>query len=373
MQDNESFVGPSQVPSKEGIRNCDWTALEGGDGFYVVFDPADRDVFYAESQEGFIHRINLRTGEKRDLRPEAAEGQERYRFHWNAPLIGSHHQAGVLYLAGNRVFRLTDKAEHYKVISPDLTRNEPGKIAAAGSGAENYGVIYSLAESPVKAGLLWAGTDDGRLWVTQNDGGNWTELTAKLPEPERGQWIVRIEPGAKDAKVAYVVTNAYRSGDDRPFILRTADLGQTWQSVVGQGLPPNDPVEVVREDPVNSNLLYAGTHFGLFASFDAGAHWLRVGDLPNVRVDDLQIHPRTRRSRHRDPRPEHRDSGRHAALPRADAGGDGETRPSFHDRASPRILFALWFRGLERERRLSRRESAGGRLAHLLGKRVHRR
>ena len=91
LQDNESFVGPSQVPSKEGIRNCDWTALEGGDGFYVVFDPTDRDIFYAESQEGFIHRINLRTGERRDLRPEAAEGQERYRFHWNAPLIGSRH------------------------------------------------------------------------------------------------------------------------------------------------------------------------------------------------------------------------------------------------------------------------------------------
>ena len=293
LQDNESFVGPSQVPSKEGIRNCDWTALEGGDGFYVVFDPSDRDVFYAESQEGFIHRINLRTGERRDLRPEAAEGQERYRFHWNAPLIGSRLQPGVLYLAGNRVFRLTDKAERYKVISPDLTRNEPGKIDAAGSGAENYGVVYSLAESPVKAGLLWAGTDDGRLWVTQNDGDNWTELTAKLPEPERGQWVVRIEPGAKDAKVAYVVTNAYRSGDDRPFILRTADMGQTWQSVVGQGLPPNDPVEVVREDPVNSNLLYAGTHFGLFASVDRGGQWVRIGDLPNVRVDDVRIQPRT--------------------------------------------------------------------------------
>jgi photosystem II stability/assembly factor-like uncharacterized protein len=293
LQDNESFVGPSQVQSKEGIRNSDWTALEGGDGFYVVFDSKDPDVFYAESQEGFIHRINLRTGEKRDLRPEAAEGQERYRFHWNAPLIGSHHQPGVLYLAGNRVFRLTDKAEQFNVISPDLTRHDPGKINTSGSGAENYGVIYSLAESPLKAGLLWAGTDDGRLWLTQNDGGNWTELTEKLPEPARGQWITRIEPGAKDPKVAYVVTNAYRSGDDRPFILRTADLGQSWKSVVGEGLPPNDPVEVLREDPVNSNLLYAGTHFGLFASFDGGGHWLRIGALPNVRVDDLQIHPRT--------------------------------------------------------------------------------
>jgi photosystem II stability/assembly factor-like uncharacterized protein len=293
LQDNESFVGPSQVATKEGIRNSDWLPLEGGDGFYVVFDPSDHDVFYAESQEGFIHRINLRNGEMRSLRPEAAEGQERYRFHWNAPLIGSRHQPGVIYLAGNHVFRLTNKAEHFEVISPDLTRNEPGKISAAGSGAENYGVVYSLGESPMKAGLLWAGTDDGRLWVTQNDGKNWNELTAKLPEPARGQWIVRIEPGAKDSKVAYVVTNAYRSGDDRPSILRTADLGETWQNVVGEGLPPNDPVEVVREDPVNQNLLYAGTHFGLFASFDAGRHWVRVGDLPNVRVDDLQIHPRT--------------------------------------------------------------------------------
>jgi photosystem II stability/assembly factor-like uncharacterized protein len=293
LQDHASFVGPSQVPSKEGIRNSDWIALEGGDGFYVVFDPTDRDVFYAESQEGFIHRINLRTGEKRDLRPEAAEGQERYRFHWNAPLIGSRHQPGVAYLAGNHVFRLTDKGEHFQVISPDLTRNEPGKTDAAGSGAENYGVVYSLGESPVKPGLLWAGTDDGRLWLTQNDGANWTELTEKLPEPVRGQWIVRVEPGAKDARVAYVVTNAYRSGDDRPFILRTADLGATWQSVTGEGIPPNDPVEVVREDPVNSKLLYAGTHFGLFASFDGGGHWERIGDLPNVRVDDLQIHPRT--------------------------------------------------------------------------------
>ena len=293
LQDNESFAGPSQVPSKEGIRNSDWLALSGGDGFYVVFDSADRDIFYAESQEGFVHRFNSRTGELRELRPEPAEGQERYRFHWNAPLIGSRHKPGVLYLAGNRVFRLTNQGEHFQLISPDLTRNDPARINTTGSGAENFSVIYSLAESPVKAGLLWAGTDDGRLWVTENDGGNWTELTANVPEPTRGQWIVRVEPGAKDSKVAYLVTNAYRSRDDRPTILRTADLGKTWQSVVGAGLPPNDPVEVVREDPVNSNLLYAGTHFGLFVSLDQGARWVRIGALPNVRVDDLQIHPRT--------------------------------------------------------------------------------
>ncbi|MFL6515402.1 MAG: WD40/YVTN/BNR-like repeat-containing protein [Chthoniobacterales bacterium] len=292
LQDNENWVGPSGVQSKEGIQNSDWTALAGGDGFYVLFDPTDHDTFYAESQEGEIHRINLRNGELRRLRPQPAEGQPRYRFHWNSPMVMSKHNPGVIYLGGNCVFKLTDRAEKSSVISPDLTHNDPAKTVAVGSGAENYGVVFSLAESPKRAGLLWAGTDDGRLWLTENDGGKWTELTANLPEPARGQWIVRIEPGGQDPNVAYVVTNAYRTGDDRPMVLRTADLGKTWQSIVGD-LPANTPLEVVREDPVNPKLLYAGAHFGIFASFDLGTHWVRIGDVPAVRVDDLQIHPRT--------------------------------------------------------------------------------
>jgi photosystem II stability/assembly factor-like uncharacterized protein len=292
LQDNENWVGPSGVQSKEGIRNCDWTALAGGDGFYVLFDPTDPDTFYAESQEGEVHRINLRNGELRRLRPQPPEGQPRYRFHWNSPMIMSRHKPGVIYLGGNCVFRLIDRAEKYSVISPDLTRNDPTRTNSVGSGAENYGVVFSLAESPKRAGLLWAGTDDGRLWVTENEGGKWTELTNNLPEPARGQWIVRIEPSNVDPSVAYVAVNAYRSGDDRPMILRTADLGKTWQSVTGD-LPSNNPVEVVREDPVNPKLLYAGTHFGVFASFDQGTHWVRIGDVPSVRVDDVQIHPRS--------------------------------------------------------------------------------
>ncbi|MEY2482989.1 MAG: hypothetical protein QOK24_1517 [Verrucomicrobiota bacterium] len=293
LQDNSNWVGPSGVQSKEGIRNSDWTPFTGADGFYVLFDPADRDTLYGDNQGGAVHRFNMRTGELRQLRPEAPEGQQRYRFHWNSPLVMSKHKPGVLYLGGNQVFRLTDRAERYAPISPDLTRNDPARTNASGSGAENYGVVFSLAESPVKPGLLWAGTDDGRLWVTDNDGGKWNELTANLPEPARGQWISRIEPGAKDANVAYVAVNAYRAGDDRPMIVRTADGGKSWQSVVGEGLPADAPVEVVREDPVNPRLLYAGTHFGLFASFDQGAHWMKIGDMPAVRVDDLQIHPRT--------------------------------------------------------------------------------
>ncbi|PZR75662.1 MAG: hypothetical protein DLM73_04545 [Chthoniobacterales bacterium] len=293
LQDNCNWVGPSGVQSKEGIRNSDWIPFTGADGFYVLFDPADRDTFYGDNQGGAVHRFNMRTGELRQLKPDAPEGQPNYRFHWNSPLLMSRHKPGVLYLGGNHVFRLTDRAEHYAVISPDLSRNESARTNTSGSGAENYGVVFSLAESPVKPGLLWAGTDDGRLWVTDNDGGKWTELTANLPEPARGQWISRIEPGAKDANVACVAVNAYRAGDDRPMIVRTGDGGKTWQSVVGEGLPPDAPVEVVREDPVNPRLLYAGTHFGLFASFDQGAHWMKLGDMPAVRVDDLQIHPRT--------------------------------------------------------------------------------
>src|SRR5438067_5433321 len=250
LQDNENWVGPSAVQGKEAIRNCDWTALAGGDGFYVLFDPTDHDTFYAESQQGEVHRINLRNGEIRRLRPEPAEGQPHYRFHWNSPMIMSRHKPGVIYLGGNCVFRLTDRMEKYSVISPDLTRNEPGHTTAAGSGAENYGVVFSLAESPKRAGLLWAGTDDGRLWITENDGGKWTELTSNLPEPAHGQWIARIEPSHLDANVAYVATNGYRAGDDRPSIWRTADRGRTWESVTGD-LPANDPVEAVREDPVN--------------------------------------------------------------------------------------------------------------------------
>ncbi len=291
LQDNCSWVGPSATNSKEGIRNADWTSLGGGDGFYVAFDAQDKDILYLDSQQGAAQRVNLRTGESKRLRPDVAEGQPSYRFHWNSPLVRSIHDPSVLYLAGNRLFRLTAKGENSTPISPDLTRNDPTRTTTEGSGAESYGVIYAFAESPRKAGTLWAGTDDGRLWVTQNEGGQWTELTNNLPEPARGVWVNRIEASAHDPNVAYVVLSAYRSGNDAPMIFRTADLGKTWQPIHGD-LPAHAPVQVVREDPVNPRLLFAGTEFGLFASFDAGSHWIKIGGLPAVPVHDLDIQKR---------------------------------------------------------------------------------
>lgn len=293
LQDNLNWVGPHRVASKDGIQNTDWTNIAGGDGFYCVFDPDDRDLLYAESQEGFVHRFNLRTGEMKLLRPNPSEGQPAFRFHWNSPLLGSRHAKGTLYLAGNRVFRLRNRGEEWATISPDLSTRDPLKTTAVGSGAENYGVVYALAESPLKAGLLWAGTDDGKLWLTEDDGGHWTDLSANLPVPARGQWISRIEPSAQDAKVAYLAVDGHRAGIYAPLVLRTADGGRTWTNLAAN-LPADAPVKVVREDPVNPALLYAGTEFGLYVSLDRGASWVKLGGLPAVAVDDLQIHPRDR-------------------------------------------------------------------------------
>ena len=293
LQDNQTWVGPSRTRTKDGIVNSDWIDLGGGDGFYCAFDAEEPHVLYAESQEGYIQRTDLGSGEIKGLRPEPQEGQVAFRFHWNSPLLASRHAKGVLYLAGNRVFKLTGKGEEWTIMSPDLTTRDPDKIAAVGSGAENYGVIYTLVESPLKAGLLWAGTDDGKVWVTEDEGGRWTDLTAKLPSAVKGEWISRIEASAHDPKVAYLAVDAHRGSGYRPLAYRTGDGGKTWQDI-SSNLPPDGPVKVIREDPGNPSLLFAGTEFGLFASLDRGGHWTTLGELPTVAVDDILVHPRDR-------------------------------------------------------------------------------
>lgn len=291
LQDNLTWVGPSATRSREGIRNADWINVYGGDGFYCFFDDENPDIVFAESQEGFVHRLNLRTGEFKLLRPNPAEGSAGYRFHWNSPLIPSRHTRRAFYLAGNRVFKHTERGDKWTVISPDLSTRDPEKTTTTGSGAENYGVVYSLAESPLKAGMLWAATDDGKVWRTVDDGATWTDLTANLPAAAKGLWMSRIEASWHDPEVAYLAVSGFRSGVFAPLAYRTEDGGRTWQSVVGD-LPADGPVKVVREDPKNPDLLYAGTEFGLFVSTDRGAHWVPLGELPTVAVDDIMIHPR---------------------------------------------------------------------------------
>jgi photosystem II stability/assembly factor-like uncharacterized protein len=291
LQDNESWVGPSNTGSKDGIRNGDWTSLSGGDGSYCVFDASDSNIVYAESQEGEIFRIDLRTAQRKVLKPQPTEGTASFRYHWNSPLFQSAHDKGVLYYGADRVFRLTDRGDAWQAISGDLSTGDLTKMTALGSGAESYGVVYALAESPIAKGLLYAGTDDGKLWKTENDGGSWTDLTANLPLAVKGLWISRIEPSAHDRLVAYVAIDGHRTGNYQPYLCRTADGGKTWQNI-GASLPEGGPVKVVREDPKNPALLFAGTEFGLWASVDRGAHWSRAGQLPTVAVDDILIHGR---------------------------------------------------------------------------------
>ena len=291
LQDNTNWSGPSRTFTKEGIRNSDWTMIGGGDGFYTVFDQDDHDIIFAESQGGTVHRFNSRTGEMRDSQPKPTEGSPAFRFQWCAPLIGSAHTKGVMYLGGNRVFKLTNRGETFEIISPDLSYNQGDKTATTGSAAENYAIVYALAESPLKPGLLFAGTDDGRLWYTSNEGKAWTELTDKIPTEVRGKWVGRIEPSHFDADSAYIVFTSYRAGDDAPHVYRMSKLGVEWTPVNGD-LPTTTPGIVLREDPINRDLLYLGTEFGLYTSFNAGRNWVKFGGLPAVRVDDLQFHPR---------------------------------------------------------------------------------
>jgi photosystem II stability/assembly factor-like uncharacterized protein len=291
LQDNLNWVGPSATHTKDGIVNEDWINIQGGDGFYCMFDPTDPDIVYAESQGGSAHRMNLKSGAVKFLQPQPAEGQAAFRFNWDSPFIQSLHDPNTMYLAGNRVFALTDHGENWRAISPDLSTNNVDRITTTGSGAETYGVVFALAESPVKAGMLWAGTDDGKLWVTEDGGTRWTDLTASLPAEARNQWIARIEPGHKDAKVAYLAVSAYQTGNYAPLLYRTADGGHTWQSIAAN-LSKEWPVRAVREDPDNPDLLFAGTETGLFGSFDRGASWQPLGGLPTVPVDDILVHPR---------------------------------------------------------------------------------
>ncbi len=291
LQDNTNWIGPSQTYTKDGIVNDDWYQIGGGDGSYCLFDATDSNIVYAESQQGFIFRLDLRGGRPKLLKPQPTEGSPAFRYHWNSPLIQSRHDPKTLYYGADRVFKLRDRGDTWQEISGDLSTRDLSKMTAVGSGAEAYGVVYALAESPAKAGLLWAGTDDGKLWKTENEGGSWTDLTGNLPAPARGLWISRIEPSAHDPQVAYVAIDGHRTGTYAPHLYRTADGGKTWQSIAAN-LPPNGPVKVIREDPKNPDLLFAGTEFGLWASVDRGGRWFRLGKLPTVAVDDIVIHPR---------------------------------------------------------------------------------
>ena len=287
-QDNGSHVGPSTTRSGRPVRLEDWTTVGGGDGMYNVFDRASGRTFYTESQFGVLRRLDLMTGEARSIQHSKPE----LRWNWCSPVVVSRHDANVIYHGANVLLKSSNRGESWQEASPDLTSNDPKKLASGkgGDGNIQYCTITTIAESPLVRGLLWAGTDDGRVWLTRDDGLTWTRLDDKIAG-NPGYWVSRVEASSSDPAAAYVSFTGYRQDDFRPFIYRTMDYGQTWTSIVSN-LPPG-PVNVIREHPRNPLVLACGTEFGVRVSIDGGRTWVRMATgLPTQPVHDLLIHPR---------------------------------------------------------------------------------
>ncbi len=298
LQDNGTWIGPSETITQEtesfmgrdgAITNNDWVFVSGGDGFHTAFDPLDDNIIFTEWQGGHLLRIHLDTGVTRNLRPEAKEGEHRFRFNWNAPFFISPHEPATLYLGGNFVFKLTERGDRWQRISDDLTAAVLEQILAVGSDAETAGTIVSLAESPLQQGLLWAGSDDGLVHVTRDDGGTWTDVT---PDAVDGMYVSRIEPSRHERYTAYVAVDGHRSDFMEPILLKTTDAGESWTEITGD-MPDDAPPEVIREDPWNPDVLYVGTEHAAYVTIDGGEHWVKLNgkSLPTAPVDDLVIQP----------------------------------------------------------------------------------
>jgi hypothetical protein len=348
LQDNGSWGGPSATRTGDGILNSDWFGIGGGDGFQTAVDPTDHNVVYTESQNGNTNRYDLRTGRSQSIRPvgrgragrggrgeqqpatpaipaaQAAEQQggrggrggapnvlnstesdEPYRFNWNTPFQLSPHNPNVIWLGGNRLFKSSNRGDTW-VASGDLTRRVdrntipimgvPGdrSMLSKNDGVTAYSTIISLSESPVVPGIVWVGTDDGLVQVSRDGGATFTDVSKGLPglPADHLHWVSRIDASHFDPGTAYVAVDGHRSNDLKPYVFVTRDFGKTWQAVANN-LPPYGNVQVIREDPVNRNLLYAGTEFGLFVSLDGGRRWQKfMNNLPTGRVDDILVHPR---------------------------------------------------------------------------------
>jgi photosystem II stability/assembly factor-like uncharacterized protein len=304
-QDNGTWTGPSQTREPLGILNDDWRMVSPIVGFNVLSDADDPDILLTQTPGGTLLRTDLKTRDQQSVGPQvrnyggATAGAMKYRFAWDAPLVRSPHGAHTFYYAGNVIFQSSDRGKSWEPISHDLTHSDPSKMQASGgpvftdnSSSETYGTVTRISESPAKRGVLWAGTDDGNVQVTLNGGGLWTNVATSIAGIAAGSPVSAIETSHRDANVAYVAFDRHMLDDMRPYLFKTSDAGKSWKRIT-DGLPDDAFLWVVREDPKNPELLYAGTEVGLFASFDGGAHWLRFGlkNLPNVAVRDVFLQP----------------------------------------------------------------------------------
>jgi photosystem II stability/assembly factor-like uncharacterized protein len=300
LQDNSSWVGQSEYPG--GITNAQWENMYGGDGFWMFADPSDPKYIYAEAQGGYIGRVNRETHEARDIKPLPGYKEGKLRFNWNAPIHLSPTQRGTIYLGSQFLFRSRDRGQTWERVSGDLTTNDPekqkqeqsGGVTVDNSAAEMHTTIYAIAESPKNPNVVWVGTDDGNVQLTRDGGKTWANVVGNVRGVPKNAWVSYIDAGRFGEGTAFVTFDAHTFGDMKPYVYKTEDFGKTWTAVVPAGSPVRGFAHVVKQDLVNHDLLFVGTEFGLWVSLDGGQRWAQYkgGDLPNVAVRDISIHPR---------------------------------------------------------------------------------
>jgi hypothetical protein len=280
--------------------------VSGGDGFYTVPVPGQPWLVYSNAQGGYFRITDTRSGQTRSIEPHPwmvgsqgqNMGQARYRFNWDAPIVISPHDPSVVYWGGNVLFRSQDYGYSWDIISPDLTTDDPekqldsgGEIYNDNTAAEFHTTIYTVAESPVEAGVIWVGTDDGNVQITRDDGGSWTNVRDNIPGLPAEAWIQNIEASPTEAGTAFLVSDNHRMDDFTPHVWETTDYGQSWRDL-SAGLPQDDYAKVIRQHPANPNLLFLGMDRGLFASLDRGRSWVDIrNNLPRVSVRGIKIQP----------------------------------------------------------------------------------
>ena len=302
LQDNSSWVGDSQYPG--GITNDRWENMYGGDGFWMFADPSDPDYIYAESQGGYIGRINRKTHEARSIQPLPQYKEGKLRYNWNTPIHISPTQDGTIYIGSQFLFRSRNHGQVWERISPDLTTNDPekqkqeqsGGVTVDNSSAEMHTTIFSICESPRNPNLIWVGTDDGNVQVTRDGGKTWKNVVGNIKGLPKNAWVSSIDAGHFDEGTAYATFDMHTFGDLNPYAYKTTDFGLSWMPIIAPAGPVRGYAHVVKEDLVNKDLLFVGTEFGLWVSLDGGNQWAQYkgGGLPSAAVRDLAIHPRNR-------------------------------------------------------------------------------